>query len=68
MDLADAMAQAQRLTPSQRLLQSLELSNLARALAAACGTKWVVGKGDLAEKARLWGGAVRAIARHASKP
>ena len=62
-DDAEAREDAARRTPSDRVLLSLELSQLVRDLARAAGTlEPADADADLAEKARIWVAPLRLLA------
>lgn len=53
LDDRDAVIAAARLSPSERLMQALDLSDAARALARSVGARWIEAPaGELADKAR----------------
>lgn len=63
LDDAEAREDAARRTPAERVLRSLELSQLVRDLARAAGTlEPVDAEADLAEKARTWVTPLRLLA------
>lgn len=63
LDDAEAIADAARRSPAERVQVSLDLSQLVRELARAAGTDQLVDyRADLAEKARLYVTPLRALA------
>jgi hypothetical protein len=60
-DAADAITDAAAKTPEQRIAETLELSELVRALARANGIDPASCPSDLAEKARLWARPMRLL-------
>ena len=62
--MAQALDEAARLTPAQRMKMSLELSRTVRALARAAGASWWRDADDLEEKARLYAAPLRAVAKN----
>jgi hypothetical protein len=60
LDLAQEIEEARTRSPAERLEQTLELSELTRALAQATGAEV---PDDLAEKARLYAEPLRVAAR-----
>lgn len=61
-DQAEERATAARLSPSERLEQTLELSQLVRALSHATGSDVSIPETDLVEKARLYAHPLRILA------
>jgi hypothetical protein len=59
-DLVDEIKEARRRSPAERVEQTLELSDLVRALAQAAGSEV---PDDLAEKARLYAEPLRVATR-----
>jgi hypothetical protein len=64
IDAAEELAEARRRSPSERLEQTLELSNLVRELARATGADRLADEhADLEEKARLYAEPLRVLMR-----
>jgi hypothetical protein len=64
LDEADEDEVCARMTPSERLERSLELSNMARELAESVGASWTQeASASLEEKARLYVAPMRALLR-----
>lgn len=64
LDEADEADAYEHTTPSQRIMRSLELSELARELARAVGSAWTEqASADMMEKARFYVAPMRAVVR-----